>query len=190
MENREIAKVPPPTPVRDIGLLTQIRDTLNKLLDASGMEFALDPSRYIARKLRSGEAFSDKGAYYQLIAPGGTFGNVSVNPEGYVWVGLWETARVSQEGVIEFTRMVDDELLPWMYIPRLVNFEFSWSSTLPFGLVVKEVISFIYTNHDVAAQWVFGGWVGAYLRKDVWERDSKYMDLEAERYTHPEEIVG
>lgn len=178
-----VGQVPPPTPVRtDVQLLAEIRDTMNKMLEVSGLEFALDPTRYIARKLRSGEAISDKGSYYQLIAGGGTFTLVATNPAGYVWIGLWETARVSQEGVIEFTRYVDDELLPWLYVPRLGTFEFNWSATIPFGLVARENLTLSYTNHDAAPQWIVGGWIGAYLRKDVWERDSKYMDLVAEKY--------
>ena len=181
--------VPPRGPLTDIGLLTEIRDTLNKLLDISGLDFALEPTRYIARKLRSGEAISDKGVYYQLIGAGVTFTLAARNPEGYVWIGLWESARVSQEGVIEFTRIVDDEILPWIYIPRLSNYEFNWSTTIPFGLVVRETLAVTYTNHDAAPQWLAGGWIGVYLRKDVWERDSKYMDLVAERYIPPAEMM-
>ncbi|GAI50073.1 unnamed protein product, partial [marine sediment metagenome] len=33
--------------------------------------------------------------------------------------------------------------------------------------------------------WIIGGWIGVYLRKEVWERDSKLMDEAAEEYIHP-----
>lgn len=183
MTMERIGEVPPPALAETSEqLLTEIRDTMKKLLEVTGLEFALEPTRYITRKLRSGEAYSDKGVYYQLLAPGATFTIAASNPTGYVWIGLKETARVSQEGVIEFTRMVDDAFFPWMYVPRLSNYDFSWAQTLPFGLVVRETLIVSYTNHDAAEQWFAGGWIGAYLRKDVWERDSKYMDLVAEKY--------
>ncbi|MBA7680440.1 hypothetical protein ES703_88756 [subsurface metagenome] len=168
--------------------LDELNNNIKKLLEIEGLAYATEPLRYIARKLRSGEAIADKGMYYQLIAGGDTFALTSRNPEGYVWIGIMEGMRVSQNGVFEFTRMVDDELLPWLYIPRAAEFDFNWSQVLPFGFVIREVATVIFTNHDGANQWVIGGYIGAYLRKDVWERDSRAMDLAAEKYAHPEII--
>ncbi|GAI58682.1 unnamed protein product, partial [marine sediment metagenome] len=46
--------------------LKELNRTNKRLLEIQGLQFALDPTRYIARKTRSGEAISDKGSYYQL----------------------------------------------------------------------------------------------------------------------------
>lgn len=165
--------------------LKELNATTRKLLEVQGLEFALEPRRYIARKLRSGEGIADVGFYYQEIAPGATFTVSFTNPAGYVWVGIMERLMVSQNGVFELTRYLDDAILPWVYIARVPTLEISWSEVLPFGFVKKEVATISYTNHDAVAQWIIGSYLGIFLRKDIWERDSKLMDMAAERYIHP-----
>jgi len=189
MQQRGIISQPPPSPpLTNLGVLTEISNTLKDLRTLSGLDFAFEPSRYIVRKLRSGEALADKASYYQLIAAGATFTATFSNPEGYVWLGIREAIKTSQNGVIEFTRFLDDDILPWIYIPRLTGIDFNWLLTLPFALVNRETCTVIYTNHDAAEQWVAADWIGIYLRKDVWEKDSKYMDSVAEKYSHPEVV--
>lgn len=169
--------------------LEALNTTMKSLLEITGLDFAFDPMRYVAWKLRSGEAYADRGSYYQLLGPGATFTGTFIMPEGYVWVGIREGVTVSQNGVIELTRTVDGAALPWMYVPRLVTGEFNWAETLPFGFVIRQVSVVTYTNHDLVNQWLVGGYFGIYLRKDVWERDSKVMDLAAAKYTQPPEVL-
>lgn len=164
-------------------------DTLKSIQEINGLDFAFDPMRYVAWKLRSGEAYADRGSYYQLLAPAESFIGTFIMPDGYVWVGIREGVTVSQNGVIELIRTIDGAALPWMYVPRLVTGEFNWAETLPFGFVIRQVSVVTYTNHDIANQWLVGGYFGIYLRKDVWERDSKVMDLAAAKYSHPPEVL-
>jgi len=164
-------------------LLRKLNATTEKLLEIKSLEFGLDPLGYITRKLRTGEGLPSVASYYQLIAPfPGTFALTFTNPEGYVWIGIHQTVDLSQQGVFEFIAMVDDGILPALYIPRLTSLEISWTVTLPFGNIIKNSTTITYVNHDAAAQWISVLSVGLYLRKDVWERDSRLMDLAAEKY--------
>ncbi len=165
--------------------LKELNATNRRLLEIQGLQFALEPTRYIARKLRSGEAISQVGLWYQLVGAGATAIIQRRNPEGYVAVMIFEGMRVSQNGVFEFTRIVDDAIIPEVYMPRAVEFEFNWSETIPFALVVRDMTTISIVNHDAAEQWMVGGFILVLLRKDVWERDSKLMDRAAERYMYP-----
>lgn len=168
-------------------MLTEINDNLKKLVEIEGLDFALEPTRYITRKLRTGEAIPAMGSYYQAIAPfPGTFVFTFTNPVGYVWIAIFQSIAVSQNGVIEFIGILDDAIAPAMYIPRLVSHTINWSEALPFGFVVKQTGVITYVNHDAAAQWISVSSMGVYLRKDVWEEDSKLMDMAAEKYTRLE----
>jgi len=168
--------------------LTELHHTMKGIREVDGIDFAFDPLRYIVWKLRSGEAYADRGSIYQLVAGGATFTVTQVMPEGYVWIGIRESVVVSQNGVFEFTRMVDSESMPWMYVPRVASGEFNWAETLPFGLVIKNAQVAIYTNHDAANQWVIAPFYGIFLREDVWEADSRVMDLVATKYSTPPEV--
>ncbi len=165
--------------------LKELNATARKQLEISGLEFALEPFRYIARKLRTGEAIPNVLSYYQLIVPAGVFTVTFANPTGYVWIGIFQSVEVSQNAVFEFTGFVDDEILPKSYVPRMVSHVINWSVTIPFGHVIKETTTLTFVNHDIAAQWISVDSMGIYLRKDVWERDSALMDVIAERYMHP-----
>lgn len=165
--------------------LKELNATTKKLLEVSGLQFAIEPLRYIARKLRTGEAIPRVSSIYQLIAPGATFTLVTTNPTGYVWLGIFQSIEVSQNGVIEFTGYVDDEIIPSSYVPRMVSHIINWSETIPFGHVIKERSRMIFVNHDIANQWLSANAMAVYLRKDVWERDSKLMDEAAEKYMYP-----
>ena len=165
--------------------LKELNITALKQLEISGLQFTLEPFRYITRKLRAGEAIPDTVSYYQLIAPGATFTVTFANPAGYVWIGIYQSVEVSQNGVFEFAGFVDDAILPMLRIPRMASYIINWSVTIPFGHVIKETTTIIYTNHDIANQWISVGSMGIYLRKDIWEKDSKLMDLAAERYIYP-----
>lgn len=165
--------------------LKELNNTQRKILELEGLEFALEPLRYIARKLRTGEALPSTASYYQLIAPAATFAITFTNPAGYVWIGIFQGIAVSQNGIFEFTAMVDDGLLPVMYIPRVTPYVINWNLALPFVHIIKDTTTIIYVNHDIANQWVSVISVGTYLRKEVWERDSKLMDEAAEKYIHP-----
>ena len=173
-------------PMEDIALqLKELNATTRKLLEVSGLRFALEPTRYIARKLRSGEAIATIGAWYQLVAAGETFTLITTNPEGYVALIIFEELKVSQNGVFELTRYVDDGVLPQTYIPRASDLFFSWAENLPFSFVGKDKSTLILHNHDLANQWLSGMFLLVYLRKDVWEKDSKLMDEAAEKYMYP-----
>ncbi|MBA7630768.1 hypothetical protein ES703_38293 [subsurface metagenome] len=169
-----------------VAQLKELNATAKKQLEITGLEFGLEPTRYITRKLRTGEAIPAMGSYYQQIAPfPGAFLFTFTNPSGYVWIAIFQSIEVSQNGVIEFTGMLDDAIIPTLYIPRLVSHTINWSEALPFGFVIKETGLITYVNHDAAAQWVSVASMGVYLRKDVWERDSKHMDEAAVRYMYP-----
>ena len=119
--------------------LKELNATNRRLLEVQGLQFALEPTRYVARKLRSGEAIAQVGFWYQLVGAGATATIQRTNPEGYVAIMIFEGMRVSQNGVFEFTRMVDDQIIPEVNIPRAVDFDFSWSEAIPFALVVKDM---------------------------------------------------
>lgn len=162
--------------------LKELNTTTKQQLEIQGLQFALEPFRYITRKLRSGEALPRVTSTYQVVAPGATFTLTLTNPAGYVWIGIYQSVEVSQNGVFEFTGFVDDELLPLTYIPRAVSHKINWSETIPFGHVIKESTTLIVTNHDIANQWITTHNMAIYLRKDVWERDVRLMDIAAEKY--------
>lgn len=173
-------------PLEEIALqLKELNATTRQLLEVSGLQFALEPLRYIARKLRTGEAIPRVTSTYQVVAPGATFALTIANPAGYVWIGIYQSVEVSQNGVFEFTGYVDDEIIPKTYIPRGVSHIINWSETIPFGHVIRDRTTLIVTNHDIANQWVVTANMAIYLRKDVWERDIKLMDRAAEKYMYP-----
>ncbi len=168
----------------EVQLLRDLNATTRKQLEISGLDFALEPSRYITRKLRTGEAVPSTAAYYQLVAPAATFAITTVNPVGSVWIGIHQSIHVSQNGVFEFTVMMDDNIFPSLHIPRLISYEIEWNRVLPFINIVKDSTTITYENHDIANQWISITSIGIYLRKDIWERDIKLMDEAAERYMH------
>jgi len=168
-------------------MLTEINDNLKKLVEIAGLDFALEPTRYIARKLRTGEAIPLVESYYQPFAPAPAAHTFTfINPVGYVWIALFQSIEVSQNGVIELTAYLDDAIVPLLYIPRLVSHTMNWAASLPFSFVMKQTGLITYVNHDAAAQWISVSSMGVYLRKDVWEEDSKLMDMAAEKYAHLE----
>jgi len=169
--------------------LLSLNATMKNIREINGIDFAFDPMRYIVWKLRSGEAYPDRGSYYQLLAPGATFTGTFIMPETYVWIGIREGVTVSQNAAFSMIRTVDGDALPWMVVPAVVNGEMNWAETLPFGLVIREVSVVTYTNNDLANQWLVGGFYGIYLRKDVWEADSRVMDLVARKYSTPPEVT-
>lgn len=172
-------------PLEEIALqLKELNTTTRQLLEIQGLQFGLEPFRYISRKLRSGEALPNVLSYYQLIAPAGVFSVTFTNPAGYVWIGIYQSIEVSQNGVIEFTGFVDDEILPKSYVPRMTSHIINWSVTIPFGHVIKETTTLTFINHDIANQWLVSHSMGIFLRKDVWERDIKLMDQAAEKYMY------
>lgn len=162
--------------------LKELNASTKKLLEIQGLQFGLEPFRYITRKLRSGEAEPNVLSYYQLIAPAGVFTVTYINPTGYIWIGIFQSIEVSQNGVFEFTGFVDDALFPASYVPRMVSHVINWSVTIPFGHVIKETTTLTFVNHDIAPQWLSVDSMGVYLRKDVWERDIGHMDEAAEKY--------
>ncbi|MBA7688638.1 hypothetical protein ES703_97124 [subsurface metagenome] len=164
--------------------LKELNATQKKILEIAGLEFALEPTRYIGRKLRSGEAIAAIGFWYQEIGAGATVTIQSIYPEGYVVIAMQEAMRFSQSGVFEFYRYVDDALIPQVHIARTYDFDFTWAETLPFSYVIKNSTTHIITNHDVADQWLIGAYIAVQLRKDVWQQDSRLMDLAAERYIY------
>lgn len=166
-------------------LLKELNLTAKKQLEIKGLEFALEPLRYITRKLRTGEALPVTDAYYQPLAPAEIWSITFVNPAGYVWIAIAQSIDVSQNGVLEFTAMVDDRIIPVMYVPRLTSHDIIWTQMIPFGHIIKESTLITYVNHDIANQWVSVVSMGIYLRKDVWEKDSALMDEAAEKYVHP-----
>jgi len=170
--------------------ITDLNGTLKDIREINGLDFAFDPMRYITWKLRSGEALPNIFSYYQLIGPAGTFSVTYTNPEGYVWIGIFQSITVSQSGVIQFIGFVDDELFPKSFVPRLVSHSINWSITIPFGHVIKEITNLAFTNFDIADQWIAVDTMGIYLRSDVWERDSKLMDMAATKYTTPPEVIN
>ena len=165
--------------------LKELNDTSKKQLEIAGLGFALEPLRYIARKLRTGEAKQATSAYYQAVVAGGTFALTLGNSPGYVFLPVVQSIEVSQNAVFEFTAFLDDAIIPSLYIPRLVTNEIHWTQVLPFGFIMKETGLVTFVNHDIATQWVSVVSFGVQLRKEVWERESKLMDVIAERYVHP-----
>ncbi len=166
-------------------LLRDISVTAKKLVEISGLEFALEPLRYMTRKDRTGEATPHAEEYYQEIDPGDTFSLTFTNPPGFVWIPIIQTIAVSQNGAIEFYGWLDDAIIPALHFTRLVSLEMRWSESIPFGFIMKESGMVTYINHDIAVQWVSVLSQGIYLRKEVWERDSRLMDEAAEKYIVP-----
>ncbi|MBA7609795.1 hypothetical protein ES703_16989 [subsurface metagenome] len=168
-----------------VAQLKGLNSAIKKLLEISGLDFALEPTRYMTRKVRTGEATPHSETYYQEIAPAATFTLTFTNPTGFVWIPIIQTIDVSQNGVFEFYGWLDDAIIPAMYLPRLSSQVMRWSETIPFGFVMKESGMVTYVNHDAAVQWILVASLGILLRKEVWERDSKLMDEASERYIVP-----
>jgi len=157
--------------------------------EVAGLDFTFDPMRYAAWKLRSGEAIPTRGGFYQPFAPGAVWVYTALIPEGYVQIMFRQRVTVSQNGVIEMMVYIDTPTLPWTHIPRLYSEEFHWAKTLPLGLVVKDYSVITYGNHDAAPQWLSSEYTGMFLRRDVWEKDARLMDLAATKYSTPPEVM-
>jgi len=52
-----------------VAQLKGLNSAIKKLLEISGLDFALEPTRYMTRKVRTGEATPHSETYYQEIAP-------------------------------------------------------------------------------------------------------------------------
>ena len=155
--------------------LAQLNSSIAKLLTMNQLQYNLDQRTYLAQKVIAGEAEIDKGAYYLPLAPGAGITLVVPNIAGHVGFIHEEWVKVSQEGVISLTVFHDDAITPWLFIPAVAEFDIVWTVALPYGNITKEFATVTYVNNDVLPQWVIGGWIGTYLRKDVWERDSAIM---------------
>lgn len=156
-------------------LLGQLNSSIAKLLAINQLQHFLDQRSYLAQKFMAGEAQIDKGAYYIPLAPGATVTLTVPNIVGYVGFIHKEWVNVSQPGVISLIIFHDDAITPWLFIPAAPDFDVDWTVTLPYGNITKEFATVTYINNDVLPQWVIGGWIGTYVRKDVWERDSAIM---------------
>ncbi len=161
-------------------LLAVLNSNIARLLTIHQLQYNLDQRNYLAQKVSAGEAEIQKGAYYILIAPGGTSTLILPNIQGHVAFVHEQWLRVSQEGVISLTIFHDDAITPWLILPALAEFDIVWATVLPYGNITEKFATFIHVNNDVNPQWVIGGWIGTYVRKDVWERDSAIMRKMAE----------
>jgi hypothetical protein len=155
--------------------LALLNSNIAKLLTMNQLQYNLDQRNYLAQKVAAGEAEIDKGAYYFPLAPGAAITLVVPNIPGHVGFIHKEWVNVSQPGVISLLIFHDDAITPWLFIPAVPDFDVEWTVTLPYGNITKEFASVTYINNDALPQWVIGGWIGTYLRKDVWERDSAIM---------------
>lgn len=162
--------------------LAQLNSSIAKLLAITQLEYNFDQTRYLAQKVRAGEAVVNKGSGFAVIAPGATFSFTLRNPAGYVWIVHFLSIRASQDGVFEVIITTDGGLLPYLYMPRGVEGDINLNQTVPYDLVVKETATFTYINHDTLPQWGASTWIATYLRKDVWERDIGLINAAAKFY--------
>ncbi len=163
-------------------LLAQLNGNIARLLAIQQLQHNLDQRSYLAQKVIAGEAQIDKGAYYLPLAPGAPVTLVVPNIQGHVDFIHEERVWVSQEGVISLTIFHDDAITPWLNIPALPELEIIWTVVLPYGNITKEFCTVTYINNDALPQWVIGAWIGTYLRKEVWERDSAIMRTMAQAF--------
>lgn len=159
--------------------LARLNSNIEKLLAISQLEYNFDQTRYLAGKVRAGEAVINKGAAYQLVAPAATFTVTLTNPTGFVLILHYLSAQASQNAVFELTITIDNQLEPWIFIPRFVDTELFISQVIPYDFVVKENTTIAYRNLDALPQWGVTTFIGTHLRKDVWERDIAIMNESA-----------
>ena len=163
-------------------LLTNIDKSIGIMTEISMLNFVLDQRKYLTQKIRTGEAILDIGSYYMVVAGGGTFAISIANPDGWIWIAHQENVRLSQAAVFSLQQFRDDMLTPFITVPRACDGDFNWTAVVPYSAIIKDVASVSYTNNDIVPHWLVAGWMGTYLRKDVWERDFKAMDAAAQKY--------
>lgn len=156
--------------------------TLQKLLTVTEAEYNFNQTRYLTIKLRAGEATAFFTSYSLALAPGASTTLVFNCPSGYVRLDQWTGMRVSQDRAVELTIFQDDQILPWIHIPLLSDFDFDYTRLAPYERVVKDHSTLTYTNHDALAQWVTAGIVAIFVRKDVWEKDLAAMNQVAQAF--------
>lgn len=165
-----------------MGVEDDILAVLKDLRTIAQAEYNYDQTRYLATKVRAGQAILDKIWLYTPLGAGATTTLVFPNPAGFIGIAHFVQLRVSQSGVIELTLMKDDALEPWLYVPRTVDADLDITDLLPYDLVIRDQVSLTFTNHDAIAQWVVYGSIGSHVRKDIWEADEAEMNQMAQQF--------
>lgn len=166
-----------------VATLDDVLSTLNRILRIQMAEYNYDQTRYLASKVRAGQAVVNKGVFFQSIAPGGNFSLVIPNPPGYVQIGHGLWFRTSQSGVIELTLAIDNVTIPpWLYAPVVFDIDLVVQEILPYNMVVNNQASYVAINHDASAQWFAAFYVSTLLRKDVWQADLAEMNQLAQQF--------
>lgn len=156
--------------------------TLKNLLAIQQVEYNYDQTRYLAAKVRAGQAYFSKTWVYIPLGAGASTTVTITNPAGYISIWHWLQGRTSQNGVIEITVMKDDSLEPWLYVPRAVDMDLNITALVPYDLIMNDHISITFTNHDALAQWGVIGDISTFVRKDVWEADLAVMNKMAQQF--------
>lgn len=164
------------------GILQDLLAQVEHQHELDRLKLMLDQRSYFTQKMLRGEAITDKGAYYQAIAGGATWGFAIQNPTDLIWIAHMEGMRVSQQGVFTLQIFKDNLTIPYLTIPRVCDFDFDWIDKLPYDNWVQNVSAVSWTNNDANLQWVAAAWIGTYIRKEVWERDMRVMKNTAEKY--------
>ena len=151
-----------------IELLAEISEKLSDNYNLNALTQYLDVYKFLGQMIELGAAYTDIGSYSLAIAPGATTTLAGANPAGYVWIPHWEAVRVSRANVLTLQVIRDGRLLLWM--PGVCDFDFEWSTRLPYMSAVLQTFGIVYTNTDVLQQWVVAGWIGTYLRMEEYQK--------------------
>lgn len=163
----------------------EILATLNSMLSIQQGEYNYDQTRYLASKVRAGQASFWKAWLYIPLAAGASTTITVPNPAGYISILHFFQARFSQQASVEATVMKDSALEPWLYVPRGVDVDFNITSILPYDLVMTDHLTVTLDNHDALPQWVVIGEAGSFVRKDVWLKDIAIMNAMAMQFAIP-----
>jgi len=162
--------------------LKDVNSNLEKQNRIALLEIFLDQNRYLAQKVRAGEAYVHIAFFFLNVAAGATVAFATVNPEGYVAMSHEFMLDTSQPGAFTIIYAIDGRLTPWLNTVAAVPMNLELAIMVPYDNIVMESDLTTVTNNDPLQQWLSLASIDTYVRKEVWEADQQDLDLAAKEY--------
>ncbi|KKM84641.1 hypothetical protein LCGC14_1297140 [marine sediment metagenome] len=165
-----------------LAALNDVSSNLDKQNKIALLEIFLDQNKYLARKVRAGEAYVNIAFFFLTVPAGATVAFSTTNPDGYVAMSHEFMLDMSQAGVFAIEYYIDGRLTPWLNTTAAVPMRLELAIMVPYDNIVMESDRTSITNNDAAQQWIALASIDTLIRKDVWEKDQQDLDQAAKEF--------
>jgi len=162
--------------------LKDIRTNQEKQNKIALLDIFLDQNRYLARKVRAGEAYVQPAFFFLTVAGLATVTFTTTCPDGYIAMSHVFISNMSQSGVFSITYSQDGRITPFFTIVRAVPETLELSQLVPYANIVLEWDFTTIVNNDPVQQWLALTSIDTFIRKEVWERDKEELEQASKEF--------